>query len=135
PICDINPVIGRSSTAEEDRRGGPPAVMLGTSYWKERFGADPKVLGRPLVLNGRAPTGVGGGANDVALYRDIKAFLPIGGWEDPVFWNRAVSMGMNAIGRMKPGVSQEQAQSEMTAIARGLAQEYPNDDKDKGIAL
>ena len=44
-------------------------------------------------------------------------------------------MGMNAVGRLKPGVSQEQAQSEMTAIARGLAQEYPNDDKDKGIAL
>jgi putative ABC transport system permease protein len=44
-------------------------------------------------------------------------------------------MGMNAVGRLKPGVSQEQAQSEMTAIAHGLAQEYPNDDKDKGIAL
>jgi predicted permease len=135
PILDIKPVIGRSFTAEEDRRGGPPAVMLSTSYWKERFGADPKVLGRTLVLNGRAHTVVGVASNDVALYRDIKAFLPIGGWEDPVFWNRAVSMGMNAIGRMKPGVSQEQAQSEMTAIARGLAQEYPNDDKDKGIAL
>jgi predicted permease len=135
PILDIKPVIGRSFTAEEDRRGGPPAVMLSTSYWKERFGADPKVLGRTLILNGNAYTVVGIASNDVAIFRDIKAFLPIGGWEDPVFWNRAVSMGMNAIGRLKPGVSHEQAQSEMTAIARGLAQEYPKDDKDKGIAL
>ena len=134
-ILDIKPVIGRSFTVEEDRRGGPPAVMLSTSYWKQRFGADPKVLGRTLILNGNAYTVVGIASNDVAIFRDIKAFLPIGGWEDPVFWNRAVSMGMNAVGRLKPGVSQEQAQSEMTAIARGLAQEYPKDDKDKGIAL
>ena len=135
PMLDVKPVLGRSFTADEDRRGGPPAVMLGTSYWKERFGADPKVLGRTLVLNGRAHTVVGVATSDIAVYRDIKAYLPIGGWEDPIFWNRAVSMGMNAIGRLKSGVSQEQAQSEMTAIARGLAQEYPNDDKDKGIAL
>ena len=135
PMLDIKPVLGRSFTADEDRRGGPPAVMLGTSYWKERFGADPKVLGRTLVLNGRAYTVVGVATSDIAVYRDIKAYLPIGGWEDPIFWNRAVSMGMNAVGRLKPGVSQEQAQSEMTAIAHGLAQEYPNDDKDKGIAL
>jgi putative ABC transport system permease protein len=135
PMLDIKPVLGRSFTAEEDRRGGPPAVMLGTSYWKERFGADPKVLGRTLVLNGRAHTVVGVATNDIAIYRDIKAYLPIGGWDDPIFWNRAVSMGMNAVGRLKPGVSQEQAQSEMTAIARGLAQEFPNDDKDKGITL
>jgi predicted permease len=135
PMLDIKPVLGRSFTADEDRRGGPPAVMLGTSYWKERFGADPKVLGRTLVLNGRAYTVVGVGSSDIAVYRDIKAYLPIGGWDDPIFWNRGVSMGMNAVGRLKPGVSQEQAQSEMTAIAHGLAQEYPNDDKDKGIAL
>jgi predicted permease len=135
PMLDIQPVLGRSFTAGEDRRGGPPAVMLGTSYWKERFGADPKVLGRTLVLNGRAYTVVGVASGDIAVYRGIKAYLPIGGWEDPIFWNRAVSMGMNAVGRLKPGVSQEQAQSEMTAIAHGLAKEYPNDDKDKGIAL
>jgi predicted permease len=135
PMLDIKPVLGRSFTAGEDRRGGPPAVMLGTSYWKERFGADPKVLGRTLVLNGRAHTVVGVATSDIAVYRDIKAYLPIGGWEDPIFWNRAVSMGMNAVGRLKAGVSQEQAQSEMTAIAHGLAKEYPNDDKDKSIAL
>ena len=94
PMLDIKPVLGRSFTADEDRRGGPPAVMLGTSYWKERFGADPKVLGRTLVLNGRAYTVVGVATSDIAVYRDIKAYLPIGGWEDPIFWNRGVSMGM-----------------------------------------
>jgi putative ABC transport system permease protein len=135
PMLDIKPVLGRTFTADEDRRNGPLAVVLGTSYWKERFGADPHVIGRTLVLNGLAYTVVGVASNDIALYRNIKAFVPIGGWREGIFWDRSVGMGMGAIGRLRPGVTREQAQSEMTAIARGLAQEFPKENKDKGITL
>ncbi len=135
PLLGIAPVVGRTFAADEDRQDGPLAVVLSTPYWKERFGGDPHVVGRALLLNGMAYTVVGVASNDIALYREIKAFVPIGGWRDQLFRDRAISMGMNAIGRLKPGVSQEQAQAEMATIARGLSQQYPKENKDKSVAL
>jgi putative ABC transport system permease protein len=61
--------------------------------------------------------------------------VPIGQWADSTFLNRRVSMGMTAIGRLKPGVSLAQARSDMDAIARNLAEAYPDANKDRGIAL
>ena len=70
----------RSSAAlHRARRTGAAALrssMLGTSYWKERFGGDPHVLGRTLVLNGLAYTVVGVASSDIAVYRDVKAYRP-----------------------------------------------------------
>jgi predicted permease len=135
PLLGLQPVIGRTFTAAEDHRNGPPAVVLGTAYWKERFGADPRVLGRSLVMNGLSYTIVGVVPSDIAIARGIKAFVAIGATRDELFWERSVSMGMTAIGRLKPGVTIEQAQGEMTTIAAALAQEYPKENKEKGIAL
>ena len=135
PLLGLNPVVGRTFTPDEDRQDGPPVVVLSTSYWKEKFGAAPTVIGKALLLNGMAYTVVGVAPNDIAMYRNIKVFVPIGGWRDQLFRDRAISMGMNAIGRLKPGVSLAQAQAEMTTIASGLSKQYPKEDKDKSIAL
>jgi predicted permease len=135
PLLEVRPVLGRTFSTDEDKRNGAPVVVLSTPYWKERFGADPRILGTSLMLNGTAYTVIGVASNDIALYRNIKAFLPIGGWRDEIFWNRAVSMGMNAVGRLKPGVSEAQAQADLSAVARALAREYPTENKDKGIAI
>ena len=135
PLLAIQPVIGRTFTAAEDRRNGPLAVVLGATYWKERFGADPRVLGRAMVMNGLAYTIVGVVPSEIAIARGIKAFVAIGGTRDELFWDRGVSMGMTAIGRLNHGVTIQQAQAEMTTIAASLAQEYPKENREKGIAL
>src|SRR5258705_12356525 len=59
----------------------------------------------------------------------------MGHWTDPMFRDRRISMGMNSIGRLKPGVSVEQARHDMDQVARNLAVAYPDVDKGTGIAL
>jgi putative ABC transport system permease protein len=65
----------------------------------------------------------------------VRAFIPIGATRDDLFWDRGVSMGMVVLGRLKPGTSLEQARTEMTAIARALALQYPKENKEKGITI
>ena len=134
-IFGLTPVVGRTLTAEDDRQGAAPVIVLSTRYWKERFGGDRSVVGRALVLDGVAYTVIGVASNDIAIYRNVRAFVPIGNYRDAIFMDRGVSMGMQAVGRLNPGVTQEQAQAEMTTIARDLAREYPKANKDKGIAV
>jgi predicted permease len=134
-LLGLEPVAGRLFTPAEDRRNGNPVVVLATPYWKDRFGGDPGVIGRTLVMNGLAYTVVGVASNDIAVSRGVRAYVPIGGNREELFWDRNVSMGMQAIGRLKPGVTQEQAQGDMSAVAAGLAREYPKENKEKGIAL
>jgi predicted permease len=62
-------------------------------------------------------------------------YVPIGQWNDPTFRDRKVGMGMDAVGRLKPGVTFEQAKADMDALGRHLAEEYPEADKGLGITL
>jgi predicted permease len=134
-IFDLTPVVGRTFTADDDRQGAAPVIVLSTRYWKERFAGDPSIVGRALVLDNVAYTVIGVTGNEIGIYRNARAFVPIGNYRDPIFMDRGVSMGMQAVGRLKPGVSAEQAQAEMTTIARDLAREYPKANKDKSIAV
>jgi predicted permease len=135
PILDVKPVVGRTFSADDDRQGATPVVILSTPYWKERFGGDRSIVGRALMLNGVSYTVIGVASGDVAIYRNIRGYLPIGGNRDPIFMDRAVAMGMQAVARLKPGVTADQAQAEMTAIGRDLAREYPKENKDKSLKL
>ena len=62
-------------------------------------------------------------------------YVPIGQWNDSTFRDRRAGMGMDAVGRLKPGVTLQQAQADMDSVAQGLAEIYPDADKGTGIAL
>jgi len=134
PVLGVNPVIGRMFTRDEDRRGGAPVVVLTSAFWKTRFGGDPAVVGRSLTLNERLFTIVGVIPSDDVLFQDASVFIPIGQWAEPLFWDRGVGMGVRVVARLKSGISAQQAQSELDAIARALAREYPKENKDHGIS-
>ncbi|HKD92025.1 MAG TPA: ABC transporter permease [Terriglobales bacterium] len=129
----VRPIIGRTFTPEEDQRDGNPVVLLLRDYWKTRFGGDPGVLGRGITLNDRLYTVVGVVPNDDVIFQRASVLIPIGQWTEPLFWDRSVGMGMRAVGRLKAGVSPQQAQSELNAIAAELSREYPKENKDSGI--
>lgn len=133
-VLGVNPVVGRTFTPNEDRRGGAPVVVLTSSFWKARFGGDPAVVGRTITLNERLFTIVGVIPSDDVLFQDASVFIPIGQWSEPLFWDRGVGMGMRVVARLKPGISAQQAQSELDGIARALAREYPKENKDHGIS-
>ena len=126
-LLGVKPVLGRTFVPEEDKPGTKVA-LLNDSLWKRRFGSDPGVIGRPLTLNGESYTIVGVLPSSVRL----PAF---GSWRDQVWVplafppEEAAARGnhyLEVIGRMKPGVSLEQAKAEMATIAARLAQQYPD---------
>src|SRR5438094_644041 len=133
PTLGVKPIVGRVFGNDDDRKGGAPVVVLTSNFWRPRFGGDPHVLGRGLMLNERLYTVIGVIPSDDVIWRRASVIVPIGQWSEPLFWNRGVGMGMRVLGRLKAGTSLPQAQSELDGIAAGLAREYPTENKDRGI--
>lgn len=133
-VLGLKPIVGRVFTSEEDVRGGNPVAVLTSNFWKTRFGSDPGIVGRTITLNDKLYTVVGVVPSDDVLLRRTSVILPIGQWTEALFWDRSVGMSTRAVARLKPGVSHAAAQSELDAIAAGLAREYPKEDKDHGIS-
>jgi len=139
-VLGVKPAFGRTFLPEEDRVGAKPVALISGGLWKRKFGSSPDVLGKTLDLNGALYTIVGVipsnfdfSGNNFQQPADV--FVPIGQWNDPTFRDRKVPMGMNAVGRLKPGVSFAQAKADMDAIGRHLAEAYPDADEDTGVTL
>ena len=135
PALGINPLLGRDILPEEDKPGADPVALLGDGIWKRKFGLDRDVLGKGITLNGKTYTVIGIAPSQIAGLSATDVYVPIGQWTDPTFLNRGISMGMNAIGRLKPGVTFEQANADMASVAANLAAAYPDTNKGEGITL
>jgi len=140
PVLGVNPAMGRNFTEQEDKLGAGPVVLISDSLWHRKFQASPGALGKAISLNaklytivGVVPAGFHFEGNNYNPKTDI--FVPIGQWEERLFQDRRVAMGMDAIGRLKPGVSFDQANSEMIGIASHLADMYPDTNKNSGVML
>lgn len=139
PLLGVKPVIGRQFDADEDQVGAGPVALISEGFWQRKFGGSSGVLGKTLNLNGRLYAIVGvipasfhyHGGN----FHQSDVFVPIGQWNDQTFRDRRVGMGMDAVGRLRPGVTLARAKADMDATAQHLAEEYPDADKGQGIAL
>jgi predicted permease len=139
PMLGVNPVAGRLFTEQEDELGATPVALISESFWRRKFGAS-DVIGRPLTLNAKTYTIIGvipAGFHFVSsnFYNNADLYLPIGQWDDQLFRNRATGMGMDAVGRLKPGVTFEQAKQDMSAVAAHLAETYPEVDRNSGVTF
>lgn len=138
-LLGVQPVMGRTFTAQDDHPGAAPVVLVSEGLWKRRFGGSPQIIGQSISLNGTPYTVVGiipanfyfRGSN----FSLSEIYVPIGQWTDRTFLDRRVSMGMDAVGRLKPGVTFAQAEADMNGVAQNLARAYPEADKNSGIAL
>jgi len=132
PTLGVTPVLGGNFDPQQDVLGGKPEVMISAGMWKTQFGSAPDVVGRPLTLNGTAYTIVGVVPASFHLYmqnfRTSDVYIPIGQWNDVIFHQRDVGMGMNAVARLKPGVTLEQARADMERVTQNLAAAYPDAD-------
>jgi predicted permease len=132
-ILRVQPVLGRTFSAEEDRPGQGQVVILGHTLWRDHFAADPGIVGRNVVLDGQTYTVIG--------VMPPKFKFP--DWADlwvPLAWSnekRAVRGNHNymVIGRLKPDVSVQQAKADLGAISARLEQQYPEDDKGWGATV
>jgi len=122
------PIVGRAFSAEEEKAGAPGVALLGEGYWERRFGRDPAVVGRTLVLNGEPFTVIGVMPGSMhTSWRNVEVFTPLLRLEDRIGGenNRGNHPGIYVIGRMKPGVDVEQARGDVKAIAARLAEQHP----------
>ncbi len=141
-VLEVAPVLGRGFLPEEDAiPDSHPVVVLAHRFWK-KLGADQNVIGSALTLNGRRFTVVGVApasftGTDVGVGPDLWVPMSMRGWVMPANdWkeNRRALM-LNVIGRLRPGVSIEQAQAQLKTIARQLEQAYPEFNKERSVSL
>jgi predicted permease len=135
PALGMQPLLGRAFRPEEDKPGAGPVTVLSSGLWKRKFGLSPDVLGKSIILNGRSYTIIGVAPGRVTGLSPSDLYIPIGQWADPSFLDRRISMGTNSIGRLKPGVTIDQARADMKRIAEHLATAYPEADKGMGVSL
>jgi putative ABC transport system permease protein len=132
PTLNVTLVLGRNFTADEDRPGGNTrVVIMSHGLWRRAFGADPKVIGRPITLNsvpysviGVLPANFQWGSNS-----DLLAPLA----PDPAR-NRA-DHRLSMIGRLADGVTIAQATTDLETIAARLAQQYPESNKGWSVRM
>jgi putative ABC transport system permease protein len=130
-MLGVHPLHGRHFTAEEEKTGGPAVVILSHRLWTRRFGADPGIVGRSIRLDGLDQTVVGVMPASFRLWLPAEAFLVTDAqvWK-PLQYNYANQPPRNftfftVFGRIRPGVTFEQAQADLEGVAAQLRAEHP----------
>jgi len=135
PTLGVQPVIGRWFNPSEDVPGGNSVAVLSHRFWRERFGANPAVVGRQVTISGRPSTIVGVMPPGFHfLNEQVQVWKPLG-LDTALDYRKTSGRFLRCVGRLAPGVSVEQAQSELSVIAAQLEQEYPDYNKGFGVWL
>jgi putative ABC transport system permease protein len=132
PLLGIEPLRGRTFSAEEDARGRDAVAVLSQKLWRGQFGSDPDIVGRTIRLDERACTVIGVmpsrfefPPSSSSFSESVDLWVPLAltdrekqGWAD--------SFDFGVIGRLKPGVSLEQAAANISAVADQFQKEHPD---------
>jgi putative ABC transport system permease protein len=132
-IFGAEPAIGRTFRQGEDQPGNDRVVLLSHVLWESRFGSDPTLLGRDILLNGEAHTVIGvlqkGGPFDRAAAQI---------WKPLAFQRANMTRDFRWLGasaKLKPGVTLGQARAEMSVIGQRMANAHPDSNKGWGVAV
>ncbi len=124
---------GRTFLAEEEQSGRNAVAVLSYGLWQRRYGADPKIVGKTVALNGRAVTVVGVMPAGFEYPREAQLWSPIPFKSPETSMRRAHFL--RGVGRLKPGVTLSQAQADVNAVARQLEQQYPESNTNFSMGL
>jgi predicted permease len=127
-VAGVSPIIGRHFTADDDRSGAAPVVILGASTWESRYRRDPSLLGRSILVNGEPATVIGVVPDASGFPSTAMVWLPLA--QTPgVEHLRRGARSLRVFGRLRDGVSESDARAEVQRIFDRLAQEYPDTNK------
>ena len=141
-LFDVAPLLGRTLLPEDEQPGRERVAVLSYGLWKRRYGGDRAVIGRDIMLDGRPFTVVGVMPPSFAPDEQGELWLPspwgipthpLSPRQDPRTMRDRIYMDVWA--RLKPGITLQQASSEMDAIARQLEKQYPNEDDNVGVGV
>ena len=127
----IQPILGRGMTEQEGLVNGPDVALITSELWQRRYGSDAGIVGKTIGINGLATTVIGVLPSGIHFAGDTQV------WNNGIrsYRHRPTPRYMDAIARLRPGTTLTNAQSEMDAIARGIAAESPNTNADWGVGL
>ncbi len=142
-VLGVNAFLGRTFTPEEDRAPlANPIVVLSYGCWERRFARDATVIGKDILLNGHSfrvigvtPEGFGG--TEIIYTPEIWVPMTMQEWMEPgnKWLDKRTNNNIFATGRLKPGVTSEQAEASLNVLAEQLGKEYPNTDEGRTIKL
>jgi putative ABC transport system permease protein len=133
PVLGVKPVIGRLFLSAEDRPGSAPIVILTHHFWQSRFAADPGVLGRVVTLDGLRYSIVGALPASSGVIDSPDLWMPLGRYTDPL--TDHTYHQIEAIARLKPGVTIAQAGAEFESLNRQSAIAYPVEHTGFGVLV
>jgi putative ABC transport system permease protein len=134
-LMDVSPKMGGAFSAEEDQPGNDLVVIVSHGLWQRRFGADPDIIGKPLTLNGQSYTVIGimpagfrfPSAADLPAYMELQPQTDL--WAPIALTAEQIAKrgdhNLSVIARLKQSVTVEQAQTELSNIARRLEEQEP----------
>jgi putative ABC transport system permease protein len=131
-LLQVAPEKGRVFTADEDRAGGPPVVIISRALWERRFGADPNVIGKTMSVSGTTATIVG------VMPARFQFLDPAAELWAPLAQNQFAGSArqvrlLSVVGRLNDGVQVSEASAELAGIGQRLESAYP--DTNSGVSL
>ena len=121
-VMRATPILGRDFTADDDKPGAAPVTLISYGTWQQRFAGDPNIVGKTILLDDKPHTIIGVLPESFVHHGPPPLWVLMG----PMDWkNRDVRTGGNVIARLKPGVTIEQARSDMNRVEQELLREHP----------
>ena len=125
-LLGTSPQLGRDFTADDDKPGAEPVVLISDDLWRHRYAADESILGRAIQVNGRPHTVIGVMPPGFLFPENQRLWVPMSAYIAE--WQRT-SRTLEAFARLKPGVSVEQAANDLRNISSRLATTYPDENE------
>jgi putative ABC transport system permease protein len=121
----LEPILGRNFVPSDNSKGAEPVVIIAHRLWQARFGGDPKVLGRVMRINGQPATIIGVMPERMNFPENHDLWAP---WVP--FHSESNDNRLDVVGKLRPGVTLEQAAAELTVISKRLAAAHPDASED-----
>ncbi len=135
-VLRVKAALGRVFTADEDKPGAEPVVVLSYGLWQRRFGGDPGIINRTIRLNDRSYTVIGVMPAGYEFPSRVELWVSSGRLSDSALWqNRGSHPGLNGVARLKHGVTIEQARADMETIAAALEQQFPESNQGHSVSI
>ncbi len=131
----VPPALGRSFTAADDHIGAAPTVVLSYGFWQKHFGGKADVIGKSMTMGDQTYTIIGVLPKTFWFFSHRDTYVPIGIYQRLWTNHRENHAGMHVVGRLRPGVTESEAQADMTNIAWRLAKEYPKSNAYNGVTV
>ncbi len=128
-IIDVKPILGRDFTAEDNKPGTEKVTILGNEIWKRDFNGDPHIVGQAIRINGKSATIIGVMPPNFKFPQQEELWVPLYNEFPLKPRGDPTGNGPQILGRLKTGVSVDQANAEFVGLAKRIAQDNPKTNK------